>query len=157
MMWLMFYKISSLPGLLFTLLDKHDGTVSMLLPAPDEYFLSGRTRIPSHGTVCQQKWIFGFKIAYLDQFGILATMHNGKKLNQLCAPYRSLTVIFFHIQILDRSPEVIKLYTSSTQLSLKFILLMNVKMPTIIDGFHLKDTSIMTILIFMSSLNFVLS
>ena len=33
----------------------------------------------------------------------------------------------------DTSPEVIKLFKYSTQLSTKFILLLNVKMPTIVD------------------------
>ena len=33
---------------------------------------------------------------------------------------------------MDPGPEVIKLFSSSTQLSTKFILLINVKMPTIV-------------------------
>ena len=69
-------------------------------------------------------------------------------------------------------PEVIKLFPCSTQLSMKFILLINVKMPTIVDSLtfiiminttseihkagHLRDikqdTSLFVgILVFMSS------
>ena len=61
---------------------------------------------------------------------------------------------------LDQSgPQVIKLLSSSTQLSMKFILLLNVKMPTIVsrikktgcDGLSLKIPLIQAILKFMSS------
>ena len=37
-----------------------------------------------------------------------------------------------HSQVSDLGPEVIKLFSYSTQLSMKFILLINVKMPTIV-------------------------
>ena len=67
-------------------------------------------------------------------------------------------------------PEVIKLFSCSTQLSTKFILLINVKMPTIVGiltfismiNTHLRDLEqeislFAGILVFMSSLNFVLN
>ena len=68
-------------------------------------------------------------------------------------------------------PEVIKLFSCSTQLSTKFILLINVKMPTIVgiltfisminttyESFESKKKSVYGgILVFMSSCNFVLS
>ena len=61
-------------------------------------------------------------------------------------------------------PEVIKLFSYSTQLSMTFILLINVIMPTLVS--MIKTTSerlkaryffIFGILVFMSSCNFVLS
>ena len=68
-------------------------------------------------------------------------------------------------------PEVIKLFSCSTQLSMKFILLLNVKMPTtvgILTFISMINTtsesrlkainfSLVDILVFMSSWNFVLS
>ena len=45
----------------------------------------------------------------------------------------------------DQAPEVIKLFSCSTQLSMKFFLLLNVKMPTIVG-----------ILTFMSGKNSIL-
>ena len=47
------------------------------------------------------------------------------------------------LTVLITGPEVIKLFSCSTQLSLKFILLINVKMPTIVG-----------ILTFMSRINY---
>ena len=43
-------------------------------------------------------------------------------------------------------PEVIKLFTYSTQLSTKFILLINVKMPTIYHKYNIEETSSKTCL-----------
>ena len=59
-------------------------------------------------------------------------------------------------------PEVRKLSSCSTQLSMKFILFINVKMPTIVEmtgvgDLNLKIPSILAISIFMSSVNFILS
>ena len=62
----------------------------------------------------------------------------------------------------DTGSEVIKLFPCSTQLSTKFILLINVKMPTIVDILtfismiqYLRDikqkTLLFSILVFMSS------
>ena len=46
---------------------------------------------------------------------------------KLCSP-----VCLGHGRTLKPGPEVIKLFSFSTQLSMKFILLINVKMPTIV-------------------------
>ena len=71
---------------------------------------------------------------------------------------------------LSTGPEVIKLFSCSAQLRLKFILLINVKVPTFVGiltfisrinyrlgDLNLKHQFIWAILSFMSSLNFVLS
>ena len=51
----------------------------------------------------------------------------------LCnAEARSVYILYQAINMLCSSPEVIKLFSCSTQLSMKFILLINVKMPTIV-------------------------
>ena len=67
-------------------------------------------------------------------------------------------------------PEVVKLFSSSTQLSMDFIPLINVKWPTIVGILtfmsmidkHLRDlkqdtSSFVGILVFISSRNFMLS
>ena len=51
--------------------------------------------------------------------------------------------LYWCSNILKTGPKVIKLFSCSAQLSLKFILLLNVKMPTIVG-----------ILTFMSSINY---
>ena len=51
----------------------------------------------------------------------------------------------FAVKYLESGPEVIKLFSCSTQLSMKFFLLINVKMPTIVG-----------ILTFMSGKNSIL-
>ena len=47
---------------------------------------------------------------------------------------------------LKTGPEVIKLFSCSTQLSTKFILLINVKMPTIVGIVLLKNVKMPTII-----------
>ena len=49
--------------------------------------------------------------------------------------------------ILQKGPEVIKLFSCSTQLSTKFFLLINVKMPTIVDilTFRSRKNSILSL------------
>ena len=51
----------------------------------------------------------------------------------------------FYVTVLKPGPEVIKLFSCSTQLSMEFFLLINVKMPTIVG-----------ILTFMSGKNSIL-
>ena len=50
-------------------------------------------------------------------------------------------------------PEVIKLFLCSAQLSTKFILLINVKMPTIVGILNVKMPTIVGILTFISMIN----
>ena len=47
--------------------------------------------------------------------------------------YRELSCLDRDFQIETSGPKVIKLFSCPTQLSKKFILLINVKMPTIVD------------------------
>ena len=74
---------------------------------------------------------------------------------------RSESSIHALTKVLPRSgPEVIKLFSCSAQLRLKFILLINVKLILLIKGFfdlNLKFQFIWTISVFMSILNFMLS
>ena len=71
----------------------------------------------------------------------------------------------------NMGPEVIKLFSYSAQLSMKFFLLINIKMPTVVGIlifismkiFHAelysagKNVKIIGILIFMSGINFMLN
>ena len=70
------------------------------------------------------------------------------KLGKSLTSYHCKTSLFYAIEENDQAiwrpgPEVIKLFSCSTQLRLKFILLINVKMPTIVG-----------ILTFMSRINY---
>ena len=60
------------------------------------------------------------------------------------------------IMITSPGPEGIKLFSCSTQLRLKFILLINVKMPTIVGIFNIIPT-IVGILTFISRINYCLT
>ena len=72
--------------------------------------------------------------------------------------------------VLSPGPEVIKLFPCSTQLSMNFILLIDIKMPTIVgiltfisrintvsESFKGRTIFFFLILPFMSNLNFMLS
>ena len=75
-----------------------------------------------------------------------------------------------HPPSLGTCPDVIKLLPCSTQLSTKFIMLINVKMPTIVDiltfnsminityeSLKARKVYILSTLVFMSRLNFMVS
>ena len=67
--------------------------------------------------------------------GVVGTVNLFKKVTQLFITDRSKTVLLLGFaMLLVTGPEFIKLFSCSTQLSLKFILLINVKMPTIFVG-----------------------
>ena len=101
----------------------------------------------------------------------LAQGHNGVPPVRLEPTAHQSQVKLFYAQKVSLSgPEVIELFSCSTQLSTKFILLINVKMPTIVGILtfmsdkiqHLRglkqETSLFVgILVFMSGWNFVLS
>ena len=81
---------------------------------------------------CFLQYIAGYNVANFWRYPIRSSITKASALEILFTVYLLGHLLITFTNSLDPESEVIKLFSCSTQLSIKFIMVINVKMPTIV-------------------------